>query len=118
MVLLHFLENRTNLKIPSEITQSLKYDSGDDSGPNRVQIFATNADIQRLIASPRIYGDGSFKRPLKKLFAQYWTLHGEVSQNPLIVKPLLYMLFPNKTTELYRSALRALQDHVCEVSWQ
>ena len=74
------------LKLADTEESFLKYDSGAASGVDRIQIYGREEDIQRLCNSPRVYGDGSFKRPLKKLWAQYWTLHGEVSQTPLVIK--------------------------------
>ena len=58
------------LKIGETEERIVKYDSGPESGPNRFYILATDADIERLINSPKVYGDGSFMRPNKKLFAQ------------------------------------------------
>ena len=58
------------LKIGETEESFLKYAS--PPGPEQFYIFATDADIERLIKSPKVYGDGSFMQPNKKLFSQYW----------------------------------------------
>lgn len=77
---------------------------------NRILLFATDANLQRLCASSTVYSDGTFYS-CTSLFTQLYTLHADVEGT---VFPLVFALLPNKTEATYRRLFSLLRTAVNE----
>lgn len=84
-------------------------DDRDEAG-NRIIVFATDANLQRLCASSTVFSDGTFYS-CTSLFAQLYTLHADVDGT---VFPLVFALLPNKTEATYRRLFSLLKTAVNE----
>ena len=84
-------------------------DDRDEAG-NRILLFATDANLQRLCASSTVYRDGTFYS-CTSLFTQLYTLHADVEGT---VFPLVFALLPNKTEATYRRLFSLLRTAVNE----
>lgn len=102
-------ENLFDLEIPHDFTVTktgenfLKYDSG--PAENRILIFTTDQDLQKLQAAENWFADGTFKTS-PKLFYQLYSLHSCVFSQCV---PHVYALLPNKTTDTYRRLFEQLK---------
>jgi hypothetical protein len=74
---------------------------------NRIIIFATNDNIEFLKSADTWFIDGTFKT-CPPLFKQLYTVHGNLLGDNLI--PLVYMLLPGKSEEIYRRAFTLLRE--------
>lgn len=97
------------LTIPENYTltldneQFLMHDSGKDD-EDRFLIFSTQKNLQLLAQSKRWYSDGTFKT-VPEVFFQLYTIHAEVYGT---VVPLVYVLMPKKTEQMYTKMLEQL----------
>lgn len=85
------------------------------SGNHRVCIFSSPANVNALVSSPYIIGDGTFKTS-PSLFKQLYSLHGIVggSENSRHV-PLVYALLTGKSQEIYSLFFDALIEYCDEL---
>lgn len=83
----------------------LLHDSG--GGDNRFLIYSTQENLEYLAGCKQWLGDGTF-RSVPTIFQQLYTLHGLKHGKCL---PLVYILAPNKSKELYIEVLRVLKQH-------
>lgn len=103
------------INLQDQWTQTLAHerfllcDDRDEAG-NRILVFATDANLQRLCASSTVYSDGTFYS-CTSLFTQLYTLHADVEGT---VFPLVFALLPNKTEATYRLLFSLLRTAVNE----
>jgi hypothetical protein len=81
----------------------LQFDSG--NADDRILIFATIDNLDRLASCNHWYADGTFKST-PPLFAQVYAIHG-LKYNKVI--PSVFALLPNKTEATYDRLLAALK---------
>lgn len=82
-------------------------DDTDNSG-NRIIIFATDDNLQRLCDAAAVYGDGTFYS-CPGMFTQLYTLHASVHEQMF---PLVFCLLPNKSELTYQRMFSLLQEAV------
>lgn len=102
-----------DINIPVELTTTKKGDNfiWHDSGPNdpeRIIVFATDANIAALNQCEIIMADGTFK-VAPDIFYQLWVVHGLYRNR---VQPFIYALLPRKTTEIYSRVLELIREHI------
>jgi hypothetical protein len=81
----------------------LQFDNG--NADDRILIFATSDNLDRLASCNHWYADGTFKST-PPLFAQVYAIHG-LKYNKVI--PSVFALLPNKTEATYNRLLAALK---------
>lgn len=92
-------------KLTTKDETFLLHDSGGED--DRYLIYATQKNLEVLAECKQWLGDGTFKA-VPQIFQQLYTLHGLKDGKCL---PLVYILTPNKTKELYIDMLQVLQQH-------
>lgn len=84
----------------------LFHDSGPDD-PNRFLMFTTDEHLS-FIPNAHIFCDGTFDvTPL--LFTQVYTIRSMIEGR---CNPLVYILLPKKTQQIYESVLRLVSDKI------
>jgi len=71
-------------------------------------VFSTDSNLEHLCNSSLMLGDGTFYSS-PGLFAQLYSLHGEVNG---AVFPFVYALLPNKSQQTYLRFLRSVNEAV------
>lgn len=77
----------------------------DGAGDDKVVIFATAENLQRLAVADTIFVDGTFGT-CPQLFYQIFTLHATVNGRHV---PLIYCLLPNKQQVMYVRVFQILE---------
>jgi hypothetical protein len=101
--------HRKEIELPDDLVKTSKaenfllYDSGKIN--DRFMVFSTVNNLQFLEYSDNWYCDGTFK-VCPSLFEQLFIIHGLRGSSYF---PLVYMLLPNKTTNIYEKAFSALK---------
>ena len=82
-------------------------------GNDRILLFATQANIQRLSQASFWLMDGTFKT-VPTVFRQLYTIHAPVGGENSRILPLVYSLITSKSEEIYRSLFEELVDFAAE----
>ena len=104
------IETNTYQRLTHDGSQFLLWDSGEND-VERIVMFATQENLQRLHASQTWLGDGTFK-VAPRVFFQLYTVHAVVNSK---VTPLVYALLPNKTTPNYIRIFAKLHEKISEL---
>ena len=108
-----------HLSIPQSYTKTKKdqqfllYDSGAESGNQRIVIFGTQDNVELLSSATVWLADGTFKT-VPSLFYQLYVIHALKGGPGLIftghIFPSLYILLPNKTQQTYSNMWNKVLD--------
>ncbi|KAL8590500.1 hypothetical protein ACOMHN_010936 [Nucella lapillus] len=88
----------------------LMHDSGSDSGPQRMIIFATDRKLRHLARADEWFMDGNFSMAPDH-FCQLYVIRAPVGDTCV---SCVYALLPNKTQETYEQMLQAILDRCDE----
>jgi hypothetical protein len=80
---------------------------------NRILLFATQANIQRLSRASFWLMDGTFKT-VPTVFRQLYTIHAPVGGENSRILPLVFSLVTSKSKEIYKSLFEELIDFAAE----
>ena len=93
----------------------LQANDGDD---DKILIFASRRHLSSLANTKNVFCDGTFYCA-PQLFAQMYTIHGEVCGHSF---PLLYSFLPNKSNETYQRLFEKVRDllnlHNFHIRWE
>ncbi|KAL8577941.1 hypothetical protein ACOMHN_011937 [Nucella lapillus] len=89
----------------------LMHDSGSDSGPQRMIIFATDRTLRHLARADEWFMDGNFSMAPDH-FCQLYVIRAPVGDTCI---SCVYALLPNKTQETYEQMLQAILDRCDEL---
>ncbi|KAL8621870.1 hypothetical protein ACOMHN_046074 [Nucella lapillus] len=84
----------------------IMHDSGSDSGPQRMIIFATDRTLRHLARADEWFMDGNFSMAPDH-FCQLYVIRAPVGDTCV---SCVYALLPNKTQETYEQMLQAILD--------
>ena len=84
-------------KVTKKNKDFLRYDSGPESGNDRILIFASDEGTDMLVKCVNLFGDGTFNAA-PEVFYQLYVVGAYVRG---YVYPCAYALLPNKTAETY-----------------
>jgi hypothetical protein len=93
-------------RLPGVAENFLLFDSGPETGDNRILIFSTQQNIGILQQATDWYMDGTFD-VTPPLFAQLFSIHGTCLGQ---THPLVFALLPNKRRDTYARLFTALND--------
>jgi hypothetical protein len=82
-------------------------------GNDRILLFATQANIQRLSRASFWLMDGTFKT-VPTVFRQLYSIHAPVGGENSRILPLVYSLVTSKSEEIYKSLFEELVDFAAE----
>lgn len=92
-------------KVLANNERFLMYDSGKESGDDRLFIFSTELNLAMLKQENTWYADGTFKCTPQG-FYQVYTIHAFVQEQSV---PLLFALMPNKEAKGYKILLTKMK---------
>ncbi|CAB4425219.1 unnamed protein product [Rhizophagus irregularis] len=75
-------------------------------GTDRILLFTTQMNIQRLSQAQFWLMDGTFQT-VPTIFCQLYTIHAPVGSTNSRILPLIYALITSKTEQIYRSSIYA-----------
>ena len=104
------IETNTYQRLTHDGSQFLLWDSGKED-VERIVMFATQENLQRLHASQTWLGDGTFK-VAPRVFFQLYTVHAFVNSK---VTPPVYAFLPNKTAPNYVRIFAKLHEKISEL---
>jgi hypothetical protein len=96
-----------DIVIPAVYTKTVRGDHFllvNDSTEDRIMVFSTALNVQRLCSSATAFMDGTFAA-CPSLFCELYVLHGEFMSETF---PAAFALLPNRTAAVYRRLFRAL----------
>ncbi|CAB4424033.1 unnamed protein product [Rhizophagus irregularis] len=82
-------------------------------GTDRILLFTTQMNIQRLSQAQFWLMDGTFQTVLT-IFYQLYTIHAPVSSTNSRILPLIYALITSKTEQIYRCLFEEIVDFAAE----
>ncbi len=82
-------------------------------GNDRILLFATQANIQRLSRASFWLMDGTFKT-VPTVFCQLYTIHAPVGGENSRILPLVFSLITSKSEEIYKNLFEELIDFAAE----
>jgi hypothetical protein len=82
-------------------------------GNDRILLFATQANIQRLSQASFWLMDGTFKT-VPTVFRQLYTIHAPVGGENSRILPLVYSLITSKSEEIYKNLFEELIEFAAE----
>jgi FLYWCH zinc finger domain/MULE transposase domain len=96
-----------NIGVGFDQKQFLMFDSGPESGDNRILLFSTRENLDFLNLCPSWFADGTFRvtPPLYREHGQLYTIHGKRDDTTIV---LVFALIPCKTQEIYSRLLAIL----------
>jgi hypothetical protein len=95
-------DSRADLVLRQDVQNIVIFDS---EGENRILIFSSQLLLQKLAETLIITVDGTFKF-VPNQFAQMVVIHGKLHGE---WKPLVFLLLPSKTEDIYVAAFRELR---------
>ncbi|CAB4480039.1 unnamed protein product [Rhizophagus irregularis] len=82
-------------------------------GTDRILLFTTQMNIQRLSQAQFWLMDGTF-RTVPTIFCQLYTIHAPVGSTNSRILPLIYALITSKTEQIYRCLFEEIVDFAAE----
>ena len=106
-----------DLEIPENLCKTLREElflvRDSTVGDERILLFTTKSNIERLASASYWIMDGTFKT-VPNIFYQLYTIHAPVGNENLRVLPMVFALMSSKRQEIYKRVFEDLIDYADE----